>query len=102
GKGPSVLEVRGEIFMHRADFNRLNERQQAAGERLYVNPRNAAAGALRQLDPKVTAHGFGELDGISFANQTEFLDRIEALGLPVFPRKAERKVARGGADLIAF
>jgi len=45
GKGPSVLEVRGEIFMHRADFNRLNERQQAAGERLYVNPRNAAAGA---------------------------------------------------------
>ena len=105
-----LLEVRGEIFMHRADFERLNERQQAAGERPYVNPRNAAAGAVRQLDPKVTArrplrfsaHGFGELDGISFETQTEFLDRIEALGLPVFPKKAERKVARGAADLIAF
>jgi len=105
-----LLEVRGEIFMHRTDFARLNERQQAAGERPYVNPRNAAAGAVRQLDPKVTArrplrfsaHGFGELDGISFETQTEFLDRIEALGLPVFPKKAGRKVARGAADLIAF
>jgi DNA ligase (NAD+) len=105
-----LLEVRGEIFMHRADFNRLNERQQAAGERAYVNPRNAAAGAVRQLDPKVTArrplrfsaHGFGELDGISFEAQSDFLDRIEALGLPVFPKKAERKVARGAAELVAF
>jgi DNA ligase (NAD+) len=105
-----LLEVRGEIFMHRAEFERLNERQQAAGERPYVNPRNAAAGVVRQLDPKVTArrplrfsaHGFGELDGISFETQTEFLDRIEALGLPVFPKKAGRKVARGAADLIAF
>jgi DNA ligase (NAD+) len=106
----SLLEIRGEIFMHRTDFERLNERQRAAGERPYVNPRNAAAGAVRQLDPKITArrplrfsaHGFGELDGISFETQTEFLDRIEALGLPVFPRKAERKVAHGAADLIAF
>ena len=110
GKAPAVLEVRGEIFMHRTDFERLNERQRAAGERPYVNPRNAAAGAVRQLDPKITArrplrfsaHGFGELDGISFETQTEFLDRIEALGLPVFPKKAERKAALGAADLIAF
>jgi DNA ligase (NAD+) len=110
GKKIPLLEVRGEIFMHRTDFERLNERQRAAGERLYVNPRNAAAGAVRQLDPKVTArrplrfsaHGFGQLDGISFDTQSEFLDRIEALGLPVFPKKAERKVARGAAELVAF
>src|SRR6476646_6805232 len=107
GKGPSVLEVRGEIFMHRADFNRLNERQQAAGEKAYVNPRNAAAGALRQLDPKVTArrplrfsaHGFGELDGISFETQSEFLAAIKALGLPVH---STYKIARGAQELIDY
>jgi DNA ligase (NAD+) len=105
-----LLEIRGEIFMHRVDFERLNERQRAAGERPYVNPRNAAAGAVRQLDPKVTArrplrfsaHGFGELDGISFEAQTEFLDRIEALGLPVFPKKHDRKVARGAGELVEY
>jgi DNA ligase (NAD+) len=106
-KAPSVLEVRGEIFMHRTDFQRLNERQQAAGERPYVNPRNAAAGALRQLDPKVTArrplrfsaHGFGELDGISFESQTEFLAAIKALGLPVH---STYKIARGAQDLVDY
>src|SRR5580765_8913856 len=102
-----LLEVRGEIFMHRTDFNRLNERQQAAGERPYVNPRNAAAGALRQLDPKVTArrplrfsaHGFGELDGISFDAQSEFLAAIKALGLPVH---SSHKIARGAQELIEY
>jgi DNA ligase (NAD+) len=102
-----LLEVRGEIFMHRTDFNRLNERQQAAGERLYVNPRNAAAGAVRQLDPKVTArrplrfsaHGFGELDGISFESQTEFLAAIKALGLPVH---STYKIARGAQELVDY
>ncbi len=102
-----LLEVRGEIFMHRADFERLNERQQAAGERLYVNPRNAAAGAVRQLDPKVTArrplrfsaHGFGELGGISFDTQAGFLAAIKALGLPVH---STHKVARGAQELIEY
>ena len=107
GKAPSVLEVRGEIFMHRTDFQRLNERQQAAGERPYVNPRNAAAGALRQLDPKVTArrplrfsaHGFGELDGISFDTQAGFLAALKALGLPVH---SSHKIARGAQELIEY
>jgi DNA ligase (NAD+) len=107
GQKIPLLEVRGEIFMHRSDFERLNERQRAAGERPYVNPRNAAAGALRQLDPKVTArrplrfsgHGFGELDGISFESQSEFLDRIKALGLPVH---SSHKIARGAQDLVDF
>ncbi|MFL6567071.1 MAG: NAD-dependent DNA ligase LigA [Burkholderiales bacterium] len=102
-----LLEVRGEIFMHRTDFDRLNERQQAAGERPYVNPRNAAAGALRQLDPRITArrplrfsaHGFGKLDGISFETQAGFLSTIKALGLPVH---ATHKIARGAQELIEY
>lgn len=103
----ALLEVRGEIYMRRADFERLNERQRAAGERTYVNPRNAAAGAVRQLDPKVaarrpltfSAHGFGQLDAISFKSQSEFLDRIEALGLPV---DRHRALALGAEELVRY
>jgi DNA ligase (NAD+) len=103
----ALLEVRGEVFMHRADFERLNDRQRAAGERTYVNPRNAAAGAVRQLDPKVTArrpltfsaHGFGEVAGLSFDTQSGFLDAVERLGLPV---NRDRRVVRGAEGLIAY
>ena len=55
GKAPEVLEVRGEIFMLRAAFEKLNQRQAKAGQKLFINPRNTAAGAVRQLDPKITA-----------------------------------------------
>jgi len=104
---PPVLEVRGEIFMRRADFERMNEQLRAAGERAYVNPRNSAAGAVRQLDPKITArrplrfsaHGFGELEGISFATQSEFLAAIKQLGLPV---NSAHKVAHGAEGLIEY
>jgi DNA ligase (NAD+) len=107
GRKIPLLEVRGEIYMHRADFERMNERQRAAGERLYVNPRNAAAGAVRQLDPKITAqrplrfsaHGFGEVEGVSFATQSEFLSTIKALGLPVHPA---HQLARGADGLVAY
>ena len=103
----ALLEVRGEIYMRRADFERLNERQRAAGERTYVNPRNAAAGAVRQLDPKVTArrpltfsaHGFGLVEGIGFETQSEFLDANEALGLPV---NRERALVNGASGLIEY
>jgi DNA ligase (NAD+) len=102
-----LLEVRGEIFMRRADFERMNERLRSAGERTYVNPRNSAAGAVRQLDPKITAqrplrfsaHGFGEVEGVPFKTQSEFLAAIKALGLPVH---SSHKIARGAEALVEY
>jgi DNA ligase (NAD+) len=93
--------------MHRADFDRLNERQRAAGERTYVNPRNAAAGAVRQLDPKVTArrplrfygYGFGVVEGLVLQTQSGFLDTIERLGLPV---NRAREVVHGAGGLVEY
>ncbi|HYN11509.1 MAG TPA: NAD-dependent DNA ligase LigA [Burkholderiales bacterium] len=108
GKAPDLLEVRGEIYMNRAAFERMNERQREAGKKAYVNPRNAAAGAVRQLDPKVTArrpltfsaHGFGRIEGgLSFRTQSEFLAAIEKLGLPV---NGDRKVLQGAEQLIGY
>ena len=108
GRAPSLLDVRGEIYMTRADFERMNERQRAEGGKAFVNPRNAAAGAVRQLDPKVTArrplrfcaHGFGRIEGWrAFERHSERLDALEALGLPVH---RERVVAEGAEGLIAF
>ena len=92
GDVPDVLEVRGEVIMHREDFEALNRRQAELGQKLFVNPRNAAAGSLRQLDPTVTAkrslrfyaYALGEVSGGAFApTQTEVLNRLESLGFPV-------------------
>jgi len=108
GAAPRLLDVRGEIYMTRADFERMNERQRAEGGKTFVNPRNAAAGAVRQLDPGITArrplrfsaHGFGRIEGWRrFERHSERLDAVEALGLPVH---RERKVAQGAPDLIEF
>jgi DNA ligase (NAD+) len=105
---PAVLEVRGEVYMRRADFEALNERQRAAGDKLFINPRNTAAGAVRQLDPAMTAkrplrffaYGLGETDGFALpATHAEVLDELQAAGLPV---SRDRRVARGAAELAAF
>ena len=88
---PELLEVRGEVYMSKAEFAALNERQEAAGGKIFANPRNAAAGSLRQKDPSVTsarplrflAHGWGELSGPLGASQLDSMKRIAAFGFPV-------------------
>jgi DNA ligase (NAD+) len=109
GAAPAVLEVRGEVYMRRDDFERLNARQRAAGEKTFVNPRNTAAGALRQLDPAVVrqrplsffAYGLGEVRGWDPVPSTHsgVLDALQAFGLPVCERRA---VGEGAAALLAF
>jgi DNA ligase (NAD+) len=108
GTAPAVLEVRGEVFMRRDDFERLNERQRERGERTYINPRNTAAGAVRQLDPGITAkrplsffaYGLGDVQGWAQPDShSGTLDALAAFGLPVC---ADRSVARGAEGLIDF
>ena len=108
GDSPAVLEVRGEAFMSRPDFDRYNERQRQAGRPTLVNPRNGAAGSVRQLDPKMTAerplsfyaYGLGEVVGWPLpATHSGVLDALAKFGLPVCEHRC---VARGAADLIAF
>ena len=90
---PHRLEVRGEVFLRKADFVRLNERRERDGDPTFANPRNAAAGSLRQLDPKVTAvrrlslfvYELGAWDGPRFETHQAKLSWLLSLGLPVNP-----------------
>jgi len=105
---PKLLEVRGEVLMYRRDFDRMNLRQRANGEKEFVNPRNAAAGSLRQLDSRITAqrplrffaYAIGVIEGAA-APEThdELEDWLEKLGLPVCP---ERRVVIGTEGLMQF
>lgn len=105
---PSVLDVRGEVFMNRSDFDRLNQQQAARGDKVFVNPRNAAAGSLRQLDSKVTAqrplrffaYGWGELSAPLRSTHAEMLAWFAQLGLPVNETQHARVV--GAAGLIEY
>jgi DNA ligase (NAD+) len=90
---PAVIEIRGEMYLPVRAFEQLNERLQIAGQKSFANPRNAAAGSLRQKDPKVTAsrplrlwvHSFGAAEGVSFDSHHAFLAWAETAGLPVAP-----------------
>ena len=105
---PDVIEVRGEIYINRRDFDALNEAQRAAGEKLFVNPRNAAAGCIRQLDSRIAArrplsffaYGTGETSGwVLPALHSEVLDAFTAWGFPV---NTDRAVVAGAHGLIAY
>lgn len=106
---PKVIEVRGEVFMHRTDFEKMNKIAAANGEKEFANPRNAAAGSLRQLDSKITAkrplsffaYGLGALEPSQWLPSThgELLNQYEALGLPVC---RERRVVNSLDGLMTF
>jgi DNA ligase (NAD+) len=101
------IEVRGEILMYRKDFDAMNARQRQAGEKAFVNPRNAAAGAVRQLDSRITAarplrffaYAVAHASRISWRTHAEALERLEALGFPVCP---ERDTVRGAEGLLDY
>jgi DNA ligase (NAD+) len=108
GVSAPVIEVRGEVYMRRDDFEALNERQRAANEKTFVNPRNTAAGAVRQLDPALArlrplsffAYGLGEVQGWEIPpTHSAMLDALQAFGLPVC---ADRAVVQGAEGLVAF
>ncbi|QIW15243.1 DNA ligase (NAD(+)) LigA [Pasteurellaceae bacterium RH1A] len=106
---PARLEVRGEVFMPQKGFEALNERALEKGEKTFSNPRNAAAGSLRQLDPKITrqrplvlnAYGIGVYESEQPLPGTHFerLQWLKSIGIPVNP---EIRLARGRSDLLAF
>lgn len=108
GNAPEVLEVRGEVYMSRPDFERYNARQREHGKATLVNPRNGAAGSIRQLDPRLAAqrplsffaYGLGETLGWTVPpTHAQVLDAIKAFGLPVCN---ERAVGQGPEALAAF
>ncbi len=111
GTVPPLLEVRGEVLMFKREFERLNAAQRARGEKEFANPRNAAAGSLRQLDARVTAqrglhffaYGVAETagDASPSASQSEMLDWLQTLGFPVCEHRARVRGLDGLRDCYA-
>ncbi len=107
GGAPEVLEVRGEVYMSRPNFLKLNQDQEAAGGKIFANPRNAAAGGLRQLDPKITAarpltlfaYALGELSAPVADTHWDFLARLRDWGFPTNPLA---RICRGVDEVLAF
>lgn len=102
GDYPPILEVRGEVLMMKKDFAKLNEQQQEAGEITFANPRNAAAGSIRQLDPRITArrplrmfcYAPGVVEGLTVKSQADWYERLRNFGLPTVPVEGKKALAR--------
>jgi DNA ligase (NAD+) len=107
GNFPSIVEVRGEVFFPLKKFNELNESLEESGKSVFANPRNAAAGSLRQKDPRVTAsrplamvvHGIGAVEGFERPTQSDAYEAMKSWGLPISKRY---KVAKNHAEVKEF
>lgn len=108
GEGwPAVLEVRGEIYMPKAGFEAMNERAREQGSKTFANPRNAAAGSLRQLDPRITAsrplelctYGIGRVEGELPDTQVGIIQQLKAWGLPI---SRELKLVKGADECLGY
>lgn len=105
---PALLEVRGEILIFKKDFQQLNDQQQENGQMTFANPRNAAAGTIRQLDSKVAAsrplrffaYALGEVEGVSFSTQQEIGERLAEWGFPV--ALAESRLCQTKEAVVAY
>ena len=103
---PKLLEVRGEALILKKDFAELNEEQQEAGLQTFANPRNAAAGSLRQLDSRITAsrplkffaHGAGVIEGLKFSTQAEFIQHLKSFGFLTSALATVAENANGAVD----
>lgn len=110
---PTLLEVRGEVLMYKEDFAKLNETQQENGQPTFANPRNAAAGSVRQLDSRVTAsrplrffaYALGAVDGIAFKTQKEVEDYFTSVGIPSLRENKETalvRVCQGPSEVVDY
>lgn len=108
GRLPSVLEVRGEVYMDKRDFFRLNEERKRDGETVFANPRNATSGSVKLLDSRITAkrglrcliHSFGRIDdSVALESQSDFLKLVKAYGFAVDPRS---QICRTLEEVIAY
>lgn len=113
GKGaPEVLEVRGEVLMFKEDFARLNEIQQENGQQTFANPRNAAAGSMRQLDPRITAsrplkffaYALGHTEGVTFKTQENIQEAFAEHGIPTALKTSPNlvQIAKGPQEVVDF